>query len=281
MTEINREVRAARDPKFLPGEIRVAVETEIFPDGVSKKIGAAYLRNGQCPLACVYCALYRTTSDRPASGEEISGQLRQARSRMPGLAGIKLYNASSLFEPQSIRQTPDDLAAIAAAVADLELVVVEARSENAHHAPAFARRLSGQLEVAIGLEAADDELLRKMNKPTTVARFCQAARILRDEGVLLRTFILVGTPFLSHGESARLAVKTARLAIAEGARVISLLPVVSFHTPMENLRATGTFSEISREEFFETVSACEAIARGHAVVVAETEWLDRLPERPA
>ena len=48
--------------------IAIARETEIFPDGASKAIGTAFLRNGACPLACVYCALYRQASPGAAKG---------------------------------------------------------------------------------------------------------------------------------------------------------------------------------------------------------------------
>ncbi|HET7453236.1 MAG TPA: radical SAM protein, partial [Thermoanaerobaculia bacterium] len=221
------------------GPIGAAREIEIFPSGVPRAIGTAYLRNGRCPLSCVYCALYRQATDRPATGVEIARQIRSVRDRLGEVAGLKLYNASSLFEPRSIRQTPEDVAAIAAEVADLELVVVESRSEQADRAPELAGRIGGRLEVAIGLEVADDALLRRLGKPTTVARFAKAAEALGRAGILLRAFVLVRPPFVSRDRARSLAVETFRVARASGARVVSLLPVVSDHAPMERLRADG------------------------------------------
>lgn len=275
---LDAAVRALHDPRLPAGETGGCVEREIFPDGSARDIGTVYLRNGACPLACLYCALYRTAADRPASGQEIARQIRSARGRMPAVSGLKLYNASSLFEPVSIRQEAESLEAIAAALAGLDLVVVEARSENAGRAPDFARRISGRLEVAIGLEVADDELLSLLNKPTTVARFREAARLLGRRDVLLRAFVLVQPPFVSGAAARDLAVRTFELAAAEGARVVSFLPVVSRHAPMERLRRAGFFTEPSLDDFFQVVSACAG--RG-PVVVAETEWLDRLPGCPS
>jgi len=251
---------------------------EIFPDGAPRPIGTAYLRNGACPLACVYCALYRQAGEGAASGAEIARQIRDARRRLPAVDGIKLYNGSSLFEPRSIRQGGEDLEAIAREVADLELVVVEARSEQARRAPELARLLGGRLEVAIGLEVADDSLLRALGKPTTIGRFREAAAFLRNENILLRAFVLVQPPFVAAAGAARLALETFDLAVACGARVVSLLPVVSQHAPMERLRATGDFTEISRQGYFRIVASC--VARGGAVVLAEPEALDRLPTCP-
>ena len=188
---------------------------------------------------------------------------------------MKLYNASSLFEPRSIRQTPADLAAIAAEVSDLDLVVVEARSEQARRASALAPLLRGRLEVAIGLEVADDALLRRLGKPTSIARFESAARALAHAQILLRAFVLVQPPFVSPDRSRALAVRTFRLARASGARVVSLLPVVSDHAPMERLRAEGSFSEIALEEYYAAVADCAA--EGGAAVLAELATLSRLP----
>ncbi|HET9793472.1 MAG TPA: hypothetical protein VFS34_03335 [Thermoanaerobaculia bacterium] len=255
--------------------VAIARETEIFPGGAPQAIGTAYLRNGACPLSCVYCALYRQAGDRPATGAEIARQIRSARARLGDVAGIKLYNASSLFEARSIRQTTDDLAAIAAEVSDLELVVVESRSEQAGRAAVLAPLLRGRLEVAIGLEVADDSLLRRLGKPTSVARFTHAARELGRAGILLRAFVLVQPPFVAPDRSRSLALDTFRVARDSGARVVSLLPVVSDHAPMERLRAEGAFAEIALEAYFDVVADC--VAEGGAVVLAELGSLDRLP----
>ena len=262
-----------RAPEARPAAI--AREVEILPSGLPGPVGTAYLRNGRCPLSCVYCALYRQATGGPATGAEIAAQIRSARERLGPVAGLKLYNASSLFEPRSIRQTPADLAAIAAEVADLDLVVVESRSEQAARAPEFARRLDGRLEVAIGLEVADDALLRRLGKPTTVARFEEAAKGLRRAGILLRAFVLVQPPFVSPDRARALAVETFRVARRAGARVVSLLPVVSDHAPMERLRADGDFAEARLEDYFAAVSDCAA--DGGAVVLAELASLPRLP----
>jgi archaeosine synthase beta-subunit len=251
------------------------VATEIFPDGQPHPIGTVYLRNGACPLACVYCALYRQAGPGVATGDEIAAQIRSARARLPAIDGIKLYNASSLFEPRSIRQTAEDRRAIAAAVEDLPLVVIEARSENARHALDLAPLLRGRLEVAIGLEVADDALLRRLGKPTSVTRFRKAASLLQGASISLRAFVLVQPPFVRGEESHRLAVATFERAREEGARVVSLLPVVSEHAPMERLREEGSFIEISIEDYYAVVAAC--VRSGGPVVLAETAVLHRLP----
>lgn len=275
-----RALRAAKDSRPPPPKL----EVEIFPDGVPREIATVFLRNGECPLACVYCALYRQTDDRPATGREIAAQIESARRQYPGASGLKLYNASSLFEPRSIDQREASLREIAAALSGLDLVVVEARSENASRATRLRALLPGRLEVAIGLETADDSLLRLLNKPTRTENFRRAAAALAAGDVLLRTFVLAGPPFVGEAGARLGALATFEEARRAGARVVSILPVVSEHEPMEALRRAGFFSEISLDEYFEILCDC-AVAAGNGsgpapVLLAEIESLERLPGCP-
>ena len=283
MSSVDRAIRALRGERN-SGLEPARLEVEIFPDGSPREIATVFLRNGECPLACVYCALYRQASDRPATGSEIAAQIRAARRRYPGAAGLKLYNASSLFEPRSIDQSDRSLGEIASALSGLELVVVEARSENASRAISFRPLLSGSLEVAIGLETADDELIRLLNKPTSLARFRDAAASLAAHGIFLRAFVLAGPPFVDREGARRAAFATFEEARRAGARVVSILPVVSDHEPMEALRRAGFFSELPIDDYFEAVCDCADSGRGSngvaPVVLAETDSLGRLPGCP-
>lgn len=276
MTTLDRVIRSLHEPRRR-AEASWQMDIETFPDGARRQIGTVFLVNGACPLACLYCGLYRNMNARPATGEEIAAQIDAARQAMPKAEGLKLYNASSLFEPASIRQSADDLSSIARSLGGLDLVVVEARAENAHRARELAARISGQLEVAIGLEVADDRTLALLNKPTTVGRYRLAARLLTNAGIHLRSFVLVGLPFVGASESRRLALATFELARECGSRVISLLPVVATHEPMRRLEERGFFSRPSLSDFFDVVSAC--VGRG-PVVLAETSSLDELPACP-
>ena len=202
--------------------------------------------------------------------------MRRARERHPTAAGLKLYNASTFFEPASIAQ--HDLRPVAAALAGLSLVVVEARSENARAAVEFARLIDGRLEVAIGVEAADDELLRALNKPTSTRAFRAAAQALTAAGVFLRAFVLIKPPFVGEGEAVALAVRTFELARDEGARVVSLLPVVAADAPLERLGRAGFHGLPSLDTVWEAAVACAG--RG-VVVIVELEHLVSLPACPA
>lgn len=229
------------------------------------------MRNGACPLACAYCGLYRSADDRPATGPEIARQVRRVRESFPQARGLKLYNASSLFEPASIAQR--ELHHLAPELAGLELVVVEARSENALGALAFSDRPDVPLEVAIGLDVADDGLLRRLNKPTSVAAFRAAAARLREAGIHLRVFVLIQPPFVGEGEAVALSCRTFEAARAAGARVVSLLPVIASHRPLDRLADAGFYAPPSLETVYDVAARC---AGGDVIVRVELESLGLL-----
>ncbi|MGH7803167.1 MAG: radical SAM protein, partial [Candidatus Binatia bacterium] len=280
MNSFDAAVRAARSPRseLPPADhpLGAKIEDEIFPDGSRWPIATAFLRNGECPLACVYCGLYRETDVRPATGEEIARQVRAVRRRFPQARGIKLYNASSLFEPASIVQR--ELDRVAAELAGLALVVVEARSENAHRAAVFGALFDGVLEVAIGFETADDELLRRLNKPTSTAAFRRAAEQLHAAQISLRAFVLVQPPFVGAAGAVRLVEEALIEAEAARARVVSLLPVLDSHRPLEQLAAAGFFAPPALETVW---SAAERALGRVPVLQVEAEGLDRLPACPS
>jgi hypothetical protein len=140
---------------------------------------------------------------------------------------IKLYNAGSFFDPQAI--PPEDDEAIAAAVAGFQRVIVEAhpaflRGVYGDRCLALRDRLSGQLEVAIGLETAHPQVLVKLNKRMTVDDFREAAAFLRDHDIDVRAFILLQPPFMQAGEAVEWACRSIDTAFDAGAAVCSIIP---------------------------------------------------------
>jgi hypothetical protein len=91
---------------------------------------------------------------------------------------VKLYNAGSFFDPGAIPREDD--AEIARHVAVHERVhrrIPSAFLAGAHgeRCLAFRDRLSGALEVAIGLETAHPDVLARLNKRMSLAGFRRAA----------------------------------------------------------------------------------------------------------
>ena len=138
--------------------------------------------------------------------------------------------------------------------------------------------LTGQLEVAVGLEIAHPEILDRLNKRMTLDQFRSAARFLQKHAIDLRVFILVRPPWLAEAEGVEWAKRSLDFAFDCGASVCSLIPTRAGNGAMEALAASGEFSPPSLrsvEKALEYGIACRA---GRVFAdLWEIEQLDRCP----
>ena len=241
-----RPLRPARDPWRPQG---VTVELERGPSGELRPWATVFLTGAECPFTCVFCDLWRYTIDGPTPAGALPAQLSAALDQLPGLlreAGLdrcdqlKLYNASNFFEPRAVPEA--DLEPIARLAGAFERVVVECHPRLVDgRVRRFADRLRGRLEVAMGLETAHPEALPRLGKQLTLEQFDRAAARLRADGVDLRSFVLVGVPFVPAEEQARWAAASVRHAVDAGARSVALIPVRGGNGELERLRRLGRF----------------------------------------
>src|SRR5690349_24347155 len=116
------------------------------------------------------CDLWTNTVDDVVPRGAIAEQIRVAVSGLPPARQIKLYNAGSFFDPQQIPSAEDE--EIADLVSSFDRVIVE--SHPAFLSGVYAERclrlkalIAGRLEVAIGLETAHPDVLKRLNKRMT------------------------------------------------------------------------------------------------------------------
>lgn len=234
------------------------VEEEPAAPGVPVPVATLLLTNKECAYRCTMCDLWKNTLDAPTPPGAIPGQIRWALERLPAARRIKLYNAGSFFDRAAI--PPEDHAAIADLVRGFERVVVECHPALAGDAVLrFRDLLAGpELEVAVGLETADARALEKINKGMTVDDFKTCTRRLVSHGIPVRSFILVGVPFLRKEEWAEATRASIDVSFRAGAEIVSLIPTRLGNGTLEELQRAGEFVppglrdlEMAMEDFFE------------------------------
>jgi len=219
-----------RGPKHLVQADRAyAAIWEEEPDATGGLVPTAvvFLTNRECPFRCVMCDLWTNTLDVTVERRQIPLQIRDALASLPSARQVKLYNAGSFFDPQAIPAEDDD--EIAAVVASFERVIVEAHPAFLAGACGdrclrFRDRLRGRLEVAIGLETANEDVLARLNKRMTLDSFRRAADFLRRHDIALRAFILSSPPFMPRDQDVEWACRSIDEAVACGATACSIIP---------------------------------------------------------
>ena len=233
-----RPPRNAVDP-FRPSGF--FVEEEPRRGGGTEQVATVLLTNRECPWRCVMCDLWKNTLEGPTPKGAIPAQMRFALERLLPATVLKLYNAGSFFDRASIPK--DDHEEIASLARGFERVVVECHPALVGDSTLRFRDLLGgpALEVALGLETAHAEALQKLNKGMTLEDFENASCFLVAHGVRVRSFILVGVPFLRREGWAEATRASIDLSFRAGAEVVSLIPMRLGNGAMEELLRQGHF----------------------------------------
>jgi uncharacterized Fe-S cluster-containing MiaB family protein len=171
---------------------------------------------------------------------------------------------------------PEDVPHIAALAASFAGVTVESHASTiGPQTSALARQISGRLEVAIGLETIHPIASTHLNKRLDLAGFERAAGYLADNGMDLRTFVLVGAPYVPAAESVEWATRTVEYAARCGASVVSIIPVRGGNGEMERLERLGHFTPPTLSQLEEALDRC--LGFGDTVVTADLWDVERLP----
>ena len=233
------------------------------------------LAGAECPWACVFCDLWRYTIDGPTPPGAIPKQIERALASLQrGPAIVKLYNASNFFDARAVPPADDE--AIAALVRRFPRVVVECHPKLVgERATAFARRLDGTLEIALGLETIDPRAAPRLGKGATLDDFEHAAATLHAAGIDVRVFLLVGAPWIPTAEQVDSIVASATFARDRlEARHVSLIPVRGGNGAIERLQASGVFAPPSLGLLERALEAC--LTLGDVVVTADVWDLERM-----
>ena len=198
-------------------------EDELTRSGVVEKHNIILTTNKECSFRCVMCDLWKNTLDHKVEAGVVSKQVRDALQQLPQAKHLKLYNAGSFFDRQSIPE--QDTFEIADIVQEYETLIVEAHPKLVG-TPCFefSEYLQPQLEVAMGLETVDPDVLPRLNKNMTLDDFEEATINLLEHDIFVRAFILLRTPWQTEEEGIHWAKKSIDFAQSIGVECCTVIP---------------------------------------------------------
>lgn len=275
----DRRIRSLRPPKAHVDPFKAhgsLLEEERRPDGAIEQALTVFLAGAECPFTCSFCDLWKWTVDGATQPGALTTQLERVLEAHAGPSPdrIKLYNASNFFDRRAV--PPEDLSGMARLTSPFGAVTVESHANTiGARTLAFARQLSGRLEVAMGLETIHPVAVAQLNKRLDLPRFDRAAAFLADNDIDLRVFVLLGAPFVSASEVVTSTVSTVQYAVERGASVVSIIPVRGGNGEMERLRAAGQFDPPVLSQLEAALDGCVQFT--DAVVTADLWDIDQLP----
>ncbi|NLI74269.1 MAG: archaeosine biosynthesis radical SAM protein RaSEA [Euryarchaeota archaeon] len=186
---------------------------------------------------CLMCG-YNIDSTPRVTEEHLRAQLSRAMERYKGEAMVKIYTSGSFLDEREIPTSFRD--EVFNSFDEAERILFESRAEFV--TPATLKDIDHRSQVAIGLESADERVLRKcIRKGFTVEDYNSAANALYDADIPLRTYLLLKPPFLTE----RAAVEDTVMSIAYASRFsesVSVNPTnVQKGTVVESLFRRGDY----------------------------------------
>jgi archaeosine synthase beta-subunit len=225
------------------------VEKELTHSGEVLDTGIIFLTNRECPYHCLMCDLWKNTTEASVPSGAIADQIEWALEKMPDVRHIKLYNSGSFFDGRAIPS--GDYKRIASLLSTRETVIVECHPNLINEkCLRFRDMLKPELQIAMGLETVNIQVLEKLNKKMTLEDFESAVNYLTVNGILSRAFILLRPPFMSEPEGRYWAERSIDFALNTGIECCTVIPVRGGNGAMEALSEAGLFNipEISSLE---------------------------------
>jgi radical SAM enzyme (TIGR01210 family) len=211
-------------------------------------VTSVFLTGAECTFRCTMCDLWKHTLDTPTPPGAIPAQIdialqsgiRTEEKAVQSPQWIKLYNSSNFFDPRCV--PPEDWDAIVSRITYFDRVIVENHPRLVDSKVGkFAEKLSGKLEVAMGLETVYEPSIRLLNKQMTLDDFERAARDLGSMSVDLRVFILLQPPGMPAEMAVEGVVDSLRFADHCGARHASIIATRGGNGMMERFSLNGSF----------------------------------------
>jgi hypothetical protein len=187
------------------------------------------------------CDLWKNTTDESVPLGAIPDQIRYALERMPPVKHIKLYNSGSFFDVRAIPEA--DYPEIAWLLKDFETVIVECHPRLINEkCLKFRDMLTPNLNIALGLETVNPEILKLLNKQMTLEDFSKAAGFLSENKIRSRAFILLRPPLLTEAEGIFWAERSIDFAFSSGIECCTIIPVRAGNGIMDKLMDKGDFN---------------------------------------
>ena len=184
---------------------------------------------------CLMCG-YNNDCLASVTPENLITQFEKAMEKYAGQPYFKLYTSGSFFDSNEIGiEAQENILAMVGERA--KKILVESRPEFVNQ-KALDRVFASveKLEIAIGLETANDDIrCKSINKGFKFTDFERAAKLARENGARIRTYLILKPPYITENEAIADTLESIKIA-GPLSDVISVNPMnIQNYTVVEGL----------------------------------------------
>ena len=185
---------------------------------------------------CIMCGyLYQN----PPKGGDLIAQLnfvlRKVRNRLREIEVVKIFTSGSFFDEEEVPQEIqiEILDRLCKNLEALKMIEIETRPEFITEdiltkLEEFAKKHKIKLCFNVGLESANDDILRLINKGFSSRVFFDALKKLQKYDFWAKTYLLLKPPFMTEYEAIQDVITSAKKAFNAGTYFVSINPMVIF-----------------------------------------------------
>lgn len=216
---------------------------------------------------CTMCGFWQESAD--VSHLDIIAQLEHSLRNSPEEEFmLKIFTSGSFLDEREIpSETRREIAAIVRKRKRIKKLIVETRPEFVTAAKIADLKGVAHLELAIGLETADDFIrLKYINKGFSFDDYRTASKIVMECGATVKTYLLLKPPFVSEKKAIRDVIRSAELVTPYSSTISLNLCNVQKYTALENLWKRGYYRP---PWLWSAVEAIKAIKRKDISVTSD------------
>ncbi|HUV79411.1 MAG TPA: archaeosine biosynthesis radical SAM protein RaSEA [Candidatus Bathyarchaeia archaeon] len=226
------------------------------------------LRTAGCQWRkCTMCGFWQESAD--VTQADILAQLDRSLRNSPEEEFIlKIFTSGSFLDEREISSaTRKEIAAMVRKVGRIRKFIVETRPEFVSAEKIEDLKGVENLELAIGLETANDFFRSKyIKKGFSFDDYRKTAKIIIDGGATVKTYLLLKPPFVSEKKAMEDVIKSAEL-VSNYSPTISLnLCNIQKYTPLEALWRRGYYRP---PWLWSAVEAIKEIKKRNIVVMSD------------
>jgi len=208
------------------------------------------LASGRCSHGkCFFCGYGRIRGFEPTS-ENVVECFRKFFDELND-DEVKVFGSGSFLDEKQVPPKARHYFLDECGKKGVKKLTVESRPEYVNGG-VLATFKGFDLTVAMGLETADEELLKRLNKGYGRGEYEKATNAIHDAGCKVRTYLLVNPPFVvdvrtDTEESVEYALKHSDTVV-----LINMLPHAN--APLAKLWVNGEWNFLSKWEFLDVVA---------------------------